>query len=271
MLALAMMMLAVDVQTPAERTVTWASIEGKSTADLARMFLPSETAGTIVESKIGRLWAPGQSYNLSFWTAARPVGSMFCGRVRHSLDLKGVDPMAPWSEATPPETELKVSELRRYDIIATSYPDEATEAGCAEAKGYIAPRPEEREAAIAEVRRLTWAMGLAKSPGELPFEVTCREDDEATDKRCTDPRAALSQLHLDSMFRVEFNTGRYEQVPGMSPGIIRQLPPTPERPAVATIWFGPGGSDALSWKATLEMKGNRLAAVHLGRTTVIYH
>lgn len=267
MFSIALLVSAL-VADAAPRSVTWAEVDKKSPPQLSRMFLPPNAAANVIDGKLGRIWLPGQSFGLSLWTAARPAGPMLCHRVLHSLDLKNMK--VDWAEVTPPDTALTVGEVRSLDQYATTYPRPATRETCAVRLGYISPPENRREMALQAVRRLVWAIDKARGSGRLPFGVTC-EEDEDQGARCTQSRAALAQLPLSTMFGVEFDTGRYAQIPGMSPGIIRQVPATKEFPAVPTVRFGPSGDDGLSWFASLDVKDGRLTAVRLRRSMVIYH
>lgn len=269
MLGLALLAISVQAQSP-QRSVTFAEIEGKTPKQLASLLFQEDVARQVEDGAMRRVFGPGHQFGIAVWTKSRPIDDLFCHRVMNSTTVENLT--VDWSEKTLPDLVLTQDAVYRFDQYGVAYPDKATDESCAKVTGYISPREGRRAASMAAVRQLIWAMEVARRSGELPFALDCRDEDpEGKAIACQDARAALANLPLPAMFGVEFDTGRYEQYPGMSKGIIRQVAPTREHPAVPTVRFGPHGDDGKSWFAKLEQKDGQLTAVQLSRGTVIYH
>lgn len=253
--------LSAAFTPPVPATIPLAAVDGAEAMGLAKVMLPETVSIQAVGGNVHRLWYPFRSHQIRWWTAPRFSGGL-CERSLYWIDASN---RSLQGDAAPPGAILTVEPLQQR--LQFAYPGEK---GCGTPSGYISPLAGETAAAIEALGQLASAIHTARASQDLPFEVTCKEDEERKG-RCADPRVALTRLPLSTMFGVNFETGRYEQMAGMAPNIRRQLPATQRFPAVPTVRFGPSGDDDLTWSATLHVKDGRVVAVHLGRTYVHSH
>lgn len=259
---LSVALFAAAAFTPAvPATISLADVDGAEAMGLAKVMLPETISLQVVNGDVHRLWYPFRSHQIRWWTAPRFSGGL-CERSLYWIDANN---RSLHGDAAPPGASLTVEPHQQR--LQFAFPGAK---GCETPSGYISPLAGETAAAIEALELLASALDMARAAQPLPFEVTCKEDEERKG-RCTNPRAALVQLPLSTMFGVNFETGRYERMAGMAPNIRRQLPATAEFPAVPTVRFGPSADDDLTWSATLHVKDGQIVAVHLGRTFVSSH
>ena len=251
------LLLAAAVASP--QTITLREVEQSNPAVLAKKLLPEIVHLTVVGGQIRRQFLPYRSYWLEWWDRPRASGGL-CERTLHWITAAD----APSSEEpVTAATNLTVSEADhrlQFALPGTR--------GCNTPSGYVSPLDGETAAAIEALRQLRDAVALAAIPGAIPFEVTCREDDDATEKKCGDARSALKALPLERLSGVQFDSGKRRQ---LEPGLYQTLPGTLADPETATFWFTWGGGDPLTWSAQLDVRQGKLSAVRLGRTYVHSH
>ena len=251
------LLLAVAVASP--QTITVGEVERSEPAALARKLLPEGVYLSVTDGEKRQQFLPFRSYWLGWWDRPRASGGL-CERTLHWITAAD----APSSEEpVTAATKLSVSEADHR--LQFALPGAK---GCDTPTGYVSPQPGETAAAIEALGRLRDAVALAAGSGALPFEVTCREADDATEKKGGDARSALKALPLERLSGVQFDSGKRRQ---LEPGLYQTLPGTLADPETATFWFTWGGGDPLTWSAQLDVRQGKLSAVRLGRTYVNSH
>ncbi len=249
---------------PAAQPVTFADVDGKSTAQLARLLLPEDKRGAVVASEMRRAHLPGIQYDVVMWTAAERFSHGFCRRTQYRSTIGNAS--VPWSETTPRDLAMEVKQVFEQDQYALDRSD----GSCAEISGWVTPITN-RPATLAAVHQAAWAVHQANlGERDLPFTIDCREDDNARVKYCGDPRLALAAVPVGKLYRVDFDTGLREPYPGLGAGIVRQVAATRDRPAVPTARFG--SDDGMGWSVELRRDpSGQVRHVSVGRTYVISH
>lgn len=263
MLELLIAMTLVSQDLP--RTLPLSEVEQADPLVLAPKVLPAETAAGIRGGWVRRWWVPGQVHRALFWEQSRPEREGICARRVHVVEL--AERNAPGHQADP-ATPLAVEQLAEGIQYGPSYPEPASEARCVELTGYIAGPPEQIEAVLMMLTRLTDAMRLAGGSADLPFALECTGEDPEI---CRDARGALANLPLDQLLNLGVSNTRYT-VDNSTPGVqVRMMQPvTDGRWPQATAEFDISPPGARSWTVTL-VGTDRLEAIQMRRTTIIRH
>lgn len=264
-----MMILAQTSQGP----LTVGEVKAKKAPALAAKLLPPEFSARVIGGAVHRQWLPGHAYRAVFWEVAEPVGPELCRRRFHGVDLSSSPAPASSDESAIVLVAATPTSASGY---RPTYPKPASVETCASTTGWLTPSDDRREATLDAVAELTAAMRAAAGTAPSTFAIDCQTEDEAG-AACADPRRALSELPLEALFGVSFDTGHYvtrSETRTASGRTIRmtQQVPAPDGSAPTPIFaFGRSDPDGRSWRATLIGKPGERIRIRLRRSTIIYH
>ncbi|KPM21785.1 hypothetical protein AAJ72_14175 [Citromicrobium sp. RCC1885] len=253
-----------------EPTIALEDVERADAMAIADRLLPPEILSTVIEGTVRRVWVPGNVFVANYRTAPRRTGPDLCERTLYSVRMSGGQPPPG---AVSGGTDLTIGSIEATQLEAVVFPAVRADAeSCRLTEGYIAlgpgMSPREPELRLAAYRRLVERMRAARGPGPLEFEILCKPTD---DPPGTDPRAALDNLPLGALFRIDLDSARYEIISEEGRVSFRQrLPVEPARDYKVVFEFGPSDGDAMSWRVSWE-EGTPEPAMLLERQAIIYH
>ncbi|MBV9882541.1 MAG: hypothetical protein JO276_05985 [Sphingomonadaceae bacterium] len=254
---LAFLLAAMAASVP-DDTVTAGALERATPAELAARLLPPADAARVVGGRIrAELFMVG--YDVAVWERSVPVAPIICRRPVHTRLY--FDQTSLGRRGDPNLMLISISGTNSFDTYGTTYPDRATPEHCATLSNYVGSPPDLAEPTIRALTRLTDAMRSAAAPNPLPFALRCLSENE--ERPCTNERSQLASLSLSELWGVSFERSYY--------GLRDASPLRAGEEPVPTMQFGMSAPDGRSWFVTLVGDRERLSAVVMRRTMVIYH
>lgn len=249
------------------QTISMGEIEHRDAMAVAERLLPADIRPQVVEGVLRREFLPGNIFWAGYRTKPRPVGTDMCEQTLYSVQLRGT---APPSASPNSGSELTIAPVQRRELHALVFP--ARKAGadsCAVAKGFVDLSGREGERQTAAYRLLVQAVRAARAPEPLPFGLRCAP---AEDAACRDARAALANLPLEVLHRIEVSSGLSDVLSdGGGVRLIQQRPIGREQAYDVTFAFGMSGTDGRSWRVSWVQDRDGPSEVLLTRTLVISH
>ena len=258
-MVLVLLAFAAPAQARADANIQKEKLEAGDASGLAEMLLDTAVQKEIVESRVSRLWVPGEVWRAVFLGRPQPLSADLCLRNRYRVDLKGdaSGKITPGATGSP------------LDFAVLPVGTVATPESCAEAEGFVyAVSSENRLYQVEAYRMFRRMIHDAQGTEPLPFRLSCEgEDAEA----CADPRAALANLPMDALFAVSVQNVERIQKEGVSAGIYSRPPIGVGSSYTVEVSFGRSGPDGRSWRVLWQMGPRGMTPVLLKRTTVFYH
>ncbi|MED5547131.1 MAG: hypothetical protein VX309_05600 [Pseudomonadota bacterium] len=250
------------VGASAPSTITLGEIESQDAMALKARLLPPDLAAKVVEGSVQRWFSPTVVFYAVYRAPARAAAPDVCRRTDYLVRLEGAQSGEDKAEA---QTQLAIKAPRAFEIAAVRLPETGADTQVCNAQaGYVSLR---KPQTLAGYRALVTAMRAAAAPGQLPFGITCEPEEDAV---CRTPRAALAQVPLDALFRIEL--GHYEHDVNFG-WHLRHVPDEvlARGGYDAEAMFGATGEDGKSWRIILRQGDGALPDVVMRRAEIIYH
>jgi hypothetical protein len=236
-------------------TYTRASVDNRSTAELAAMFLAPADAATVENHSLLEVFGPGSILSgIHFYARPRPLRPDICGREILFADFA---PLA-WSgkDRTAGYRPVRLASVRRHFRIALAPGCEALPGRRFAGIGFRRlPRdpPFTLDDGIAVLRRLAGAQAAARGGGPLPFRLSCTTESSQRGRQCpAETRALLAGLPLHAAISLD-----------RAPFATNTLcgPPLPE--TGDSVEIDPGDAGGEVWEVRLSEMDGRAAAIAL--------
>lgn len=243
----------VRVERPVGPAYTRAGVDGRTTAELAALFLPPADRADVERHTLLEVFGPGSILSgIHFYVRPRPLDSEIC---RRDIIYANFDPVDWTGKArTAGDKPVRLGSVSRHSDIALA-------PGCEQRPGrrfanvgfrrLPSSPPFTNDDGIAVLRRLAGAQAAARGREALPFRLSCAILQRHLAMTCpSDPRTLLAGLPLHGAISIDRAPFRPNTLCGH-----------PQAETGDSVEIDPGDSEGGVWEVRLRDMGTDHAAI----------